>query len=197
MRYREVSFSHFEAAPGVRSLWLRFYVSNQVAGALTREQPSPGEFRARSCTMVWGHRGTVGRLAGVLIVASTAIGSQPAQALQDVPVLPPPPGPGGCRGPACATPAIPRDEIVTSLPAPADKQGADPGIVDVPLIDSSSLDIQLGSLDEGVTSGADSSSWAVESVNGYETCTGSQATQSGQTSGVCDTGQPKQEKPPK
>jgi hypothetical protein len=151
--------------------------------------------------MVWGHLGMVGRLTGVLIVASAAIGSQPAQAFQDVSVPPPPPGPGGCRGPACAPPppAIPRDEIVTSLPAPADKQGAsDPGIVDAPLIDSSSLDIQLGSLDEGVTSGADSSSWAIESVNGYETCTGSQVTQSGQASGACDTGaQPKQEKPPK
>ena len=150
--------------------------------------------------MVWGHRRMVSRLAGVLIVASAAIASQPAQALQDVPVPPPPPGPGGCRGPACVAPppAIPLDEIVTSLPAPADKQGADPGIADIPLIDTSNLEIQLGSLDEGVTSGADSSSWAVESVNGYETCTGSGTTQSGQTAETCDTtAQQKQEKPPK
>lgn len=89
---------------------------------------------------------------------------------------PPPPGPGGCRGPLCSSTSVPRDEIVVSLPAPSGHQGGGGGTnIDIPLIDVSNLDLQPASVDVGVTSGADSSSWDVVDIqnpNRYENCVG-------------------------
>jgi hypothetical protein len=102
-------------------------------------------------------------LLGMAAVAS----AQPV----GTPVPPPPPGPGGCRGPACG-PNVPRDELVTSLPAASAHQNPS-GSFDTPLIDISNLSVQPAEIDVGVTSGADPSSWDnfnVATANRYEAC---------------------------
>lgn len=105
----------------------------------------------------------------------------------------PPPGPGGCRGPLCSSTIVPRDEIVVSLPAPTGHQNGGGGTnIDIPLIDISNLDLQPASVDVGVTSGADQSSWDtvdVQNPNRYESCVSEE--KKGQASksskpGVCE-----------
>ncbi len=90
-------------------------------------------------------------------------------------VPPPPPAPGGCRGPGCASslppPVVPRDEFVLSLPELSDRHNGNDS-ADGLLIDMSNLD-QSASVDAGVTSGADQSSWGaieVQNPNSYEGC---------------------------
>ena len=105
--------------------------------------------------------------AAALIGVSAACAAQPV----GTPVPPPPPGPGGCRGPACG-PNVPRDELVTSLPAASAHQNPS-GSFDTPLIDISNLSVQPAEIDVGVTSGADPSSWDnfnVATANRYEAC---------------------------
>lgn len=116
-----------------------------------------GQFRARRRLIV------VAGAAALLSASATA-------APTGTPVPPPPPGPGGCRGPSC-TPAVPRDELVMSIPAASPHQSA--GSFDTPLIDTSNLVVQPGDVDVGVTSGADSSTWdsfAVATTNRYQSC---------------------------
>lgn len=51
---------------------------------------------------------------------------------------------------------MPRDEIVSSLPPPADRRGGDTQVIDLSQLDTGT---DLTQIDTGVTSGADSTSW--------------------------------------
>lgn len=175
---------------------LRFALLGNAMGSEGQRQSAT--WRLRACA---GLLCALGMLAPAPLNAQTCTGSTCPVAPPPggcagptCPVAPPPPGPGGCRGPLCSSTVVPRDEIVVSLPAPTGHQNSGGGTnIDIPLIDISNLDLQPASVDVGVTSGADPSSWDtidVQNPNRYESCVSEEKkgqASKGSKPGLCET----------